>query len=112
MAEPITLPELRSALDAGDVLLVDTLRAEHFAAEHLPGAIHLHPDDVATLAAEVLPDRGALVVTYCTGPNCTNSERVANHLTALGYANVRAFRGGKEAWEAAGLPLVRPEVRA
>jgi rhodanese-related sulfurtransferase len=55
-------------------------------------------------AAAVLPDRGAALVTYCTGPSCPNSGQVADRLTALGYQNVRKYKEGIEDWTTAGLP--------
>ena len=56
------------------------------------------------LARAVLPDKGAAIVTYCTGPSCPNSGQVADRLTVLGYAHVRKYREGIEGWVAAGLP--------
>jgi len=61
--------------------------------------------DVAAHAAELLPDKAAPIVTYCSNPSCPNSQRVAERLTALGYADVRKYREGIEDWVAAGLPV-------
>ena len=106
MAATISRDELQAAIDAGEVTVVETLRAEHFAQGHLPGAIHLHFEDVAELAPSLLPDRDAAIVTYCSNTSCRNSEAAANQLTKLGYTNVRKYAEGKQDWEAAGLPLV------
>jgi len=103
--------ELRAALaDRDDVVVVETLRTEHFEQGHLPGAVHLHPDDVARRAAEVLPDRDAFVVTYCSNAACRNSAAVAAQLAKLGYTNVRRYEAGKQDWQEAGLPLERGAV--
>ena len=111
MVRTISRDELRAAL-AGrdDVVLVETLRPEHFEQGHLPGAVHLHPDDVEQRAADVLPDRDAFVVTYCPNVACRNSAAVAERLAKLGYTNVRRYEAGKQDWQEAGLPLERGPV--
>ena len=92
--------ELRAGIDAGTLTVVDTLGGEYYAKRHLPGAVALVEADVAAHAAELLPDKAAPIVTYCSNPSCPNSQRVA----ALGYTDVRKYREGIEDWVAAGLP--------
>jgi rhodanese-related sulfurtransferase len=100
----ITRDELRVAIDAGTVTVVDALGGEYYAKQHLPGAVPLVEADVAGQAGALLPDRSAPIVTYCSNPACPNSQRVADKLTALGYRNVRKYREGIEDWVGAGLP--------
>lgn len=104
MTALISCDELKAAIDTSAVTVVDALGGDYYAKQHLPGAVALTPGDVGALAAAVLPDRDAAIVTYCTGPSCPNSGQVADRLTALGYANVRKYREGIEDWTAAGLP--------
>jgi len=104
MTALITRDELQAAIGRGTVTIVDALGGDYYAKQHLPGAVALAPGDVDALAPAVLPDRGAAIVTYCTGPSCPNSGQVADRLTALGYAHVRKYREGIEDWVGAGLP--------
>jgi rhodanese-related sulfurtransferase len=104
MTALITRNELRAAIEAGTVVVVDALGGEYYAQQHLPGAVPLVEADVTAQAATVLPDKAAAVVTYCSNPACPNSGRVAERLTALGYTNVRKYADGIEDWVAAGLP--------
>jgi rhodanese-related sulfurtransferase len=104
MTALITRDELKAAIGAGTVTVVDALGGDYHAQQHLPGAVALAPGDVDALAPAVLPDKGAAIVTYCTGPSCPNSGQVADRLTTLGYAHVRKYREGIEDWVAAGLP--------
>ena len=104
MTALISRDELKAAIDAGAVTVIDALGGDYYAKQHLPGAVALAPGEVDALASSVLPDRGAAIVTYCTGPSCPNSGQVADRLTALGYANVRKYREGIEDWLGAGLP--------
>ena len=104
MTALITRDELQTAIGRGTVTIVDALGGDYYAKQHLPGAVALAPGDVDALAPAVLPDKGAAIVTYCTGPSCPNSGQVADRLTALGYAHVRKYREGIEDWVGAGLP--------
>ena len=104
MTALITRDELKAAIGAGTVTVVDALGGEYYAKQHLPGAVALAPGDVDARASSVLPDRQAAIVTYCSNPACANSGQVADRLTALGYANVRKYREGIEDWTGAGLP--------
>jgi rhodanese-related sulfurtransferase len=102
----ITRNEIKQALDAGEpIVLVETLRTEHFEQGHLPGAVHLHFEEVRERAAEVLPDKDAPIVTYCSNTACRNSGVAQAQLERLGYTNVRKYAEGKDDWAAAGLPL-------
>ena len=108
MAQTISRQELQQAIEAGDVTVVETLRAEDFEQGHLPGAIHIHFESISERAGELLPDKDARIVTYCSNTACRNCESAANELTAMGYTNVRKYAEGKQDWEAAGLPLEVP----
>jgi len=104
MTTLISRTDLQAGIAAGTVTVVDALGGDYYAQQHLPGAVALTPGQVDALAAAVLPDRRAPIVTYCTGPSCPNSGQVADRLTALGYADVRKYREGIEDWAGAGLP--------
>jgi rhodanese-related sulfurtransferase len=106
MSTTITRDELTRLLEAGiDVTFVETLRAEHFDQGHLPGAVHLHFEAVEELADALLPDRDALIVTYCSNAACQNSRIAAAKLDKLGYTDVRRYEAGKQDWLEAGLPV-------
>src|SRR5215470_18184867 len=104
MTALINRDQLRAEIDAGAVIVVDALGGEYYTKQHLPGAVPLVEDDVASQAGELLPDKAAPIVTYCSNPACPNSGRVAARLTALGYTNVRKYAEGIEDWTAADLP--------
>ncbi|SNS23182.1 rhodanese-like domain-containing protein [Actinomadura mexicana] len=104
MTALITRDELKAAIEAGSVTVLDTLGGEHYAKQHLPGARELVLADVDARAPSLLPDRDAAIVTYCSNPGCANSGQVADRLTGLGYTNVRKYREGIQDWVEAGLP--------
>jgi rhodanese-related sulfurtransferase len=105
MSNHITRDELRELVDAGAVTVVETLGAPYYASGHLPGAINIPHTEVRELASELLPDKSAAIVTYCSNTACPNSGVALAHLRKLGYTNVRKYAEGKQDWEQAGLPL-------
>jgi rhodanese-related sulfurtransferase len=97
--------ELRAAIAAGSVVVVETLGSMYYESGHLPGAINIPHTDVAELADALLPDKDAAIVTYCSNTACRNSAIVQAQLRSRGYADVRKYAEGKDDWAAAGLPL-------
>ena len=77
---------------------MDALPAAYYEQQHLPGAVNLYVEEAAARAAEVLPDRNAAIVAYCSNEACPNSEGVARTLTRLGTptsaSTARASRTG------------------
>jgi len=106
MTRKITRDEIIELLATGaPVQFVETLRAEHFEQGHLPGAVHVHFEEVEERAPELLTDRDALIVTYCSNTACQNSRIAAEKLAKLGYTDVRRYEEGKQDWTEAGLEL-------
>ena len=102
MTALITRDALAAALRAGTVTVVDALPAAYYDQQHLPGAVNLVEADVAARAAELLPDRDAAIVTYCSNRACPNSGQVAAALERLGYTDVRKYADGIQDWTEAG----------
>src|SRR4051794_22591362 len=106
MTRKITRDEIVELLEADrPVQFVETLRAEHFAQGHLPGAVHIHFEEVEARAPATLADKDALIVTYCSNTACQNSRIAAEKLAKLGYTDVRRYEEGKQDWTEAGLPV-------
>lgn len=61
----ISREELRSRLNTPSLTIVDVLPAESYAAEHIPGAINIPFDSIASRAPELLSDRNAEIAVYC-----------------------------------------------
>jgi rhodanese-related sulfurtransferase len=107
MTDQITRAELRDAIAAGTVTVVEALPGAYYEDAHLPGAINIPHTEVRALAPELLPDRDAAIVVYCANEPCPNSGIAAHVLRKLGYTNVRSYAEGKQGWQEAGLPLER-----
>jgi rhodanese-related sulfurtransferase len=101
----ITRDELQARIQQGTVTVVETLGPQYYEDGHLPGAINIPHTEVARMAPELLPDKDAAIVTYCSNTACQNSQAAAAQLRAMGYTNVRKYAEGKQDWREAGLPL-------
>jgi len=87
--------------------LVEVLSEEDFASGHLPFAINIPADKIEELAPKLIPEKDTTIVVYCSSFICTASTGSARKLQSMGYTKVLDYKGGKEDWEKAGLPLVR-----
>ncbi len=106
MTTSISRTDLLARIEAGDpIVIVEALGPMYYDDAHLPGARNLPHDRVDELAAEVLPDRDAVVVVYCSNTACQNSVVASRRLEQLGYSNVLEYVEGKQDWIEAGLPV-------
>lgn len=81
---------------------MDVRPAEEYAAGHIPGAVSIPVDQLATRIAE-LPD-GTDVVVYCRGEYCGMAYDAVRLLTGRGRKAVR-LRDGMLEWRLADLPV-------
>jgi rhodanese-related sulfurtransferase len=93
--------DLESAMKSKSVVLVDANGSESWSEGHLPGALDFEGVG-ENLAARLPEDKNALVVAYCGGPGCRAWNRAADKLEALGYTNVRHYKGGLKEWKDSG----------
>ncbi|GAA0910161.1 rhodanese-like domain-containing protein [Virgisporangium aurantiacum] len=104
MPKTITRDELRAAMNAGTVTVVDALPSGAFQRRHLPGAVNLAAEEIDR-APERLPDTDAPIVVYSTDSGCTRGPELADLLDARGYTDVRRYVDGIEDWVGAGQPI-------
>jgi rhodanese-related sulfurtransferase len=72
-----------------------------FRAKHIPGSLHVKPNEESFPALAKDDD----VVVYCSNLDCNASRAVIKRLLELGHAKVSHYAGGLIDWETAGLPL-------
>ena len=66
MEGTISTEELKAKLERKQITVVETLAAERYRENHLPGALNIPPDRINELAPRLLPNKDAAIVTYCT----------------------------------------------
>jgi rhodanese-related sulfurtransferase len=102
----ISRNELLDRLDRRyDFILVEILSPAAYDQARLPGAINLPVDQLAELAATLLPDKTKDIVIYGAGPKCNSAMNAARELSEMGYQNVCDYAGGKQEWFEAGLRI-------
>ena len=100
----ISIDELKTAIDAKKVTVIDVNPAGSYKAGHIPGAISF-AEKKAALASALPSDKNALVVAYCGGPTCNAYSAAAKAAKELGYTNVKHLSAGISGWKAANAPL-------
>jgi len=97
----ISHDELKAAIAAKKVTLLDVNGSETYAKGHIPGAMDftkVKPD----LASKLPKDKSALIVAYCANEACSAYQQGATAAKALGYTNVKHYAKGIMGWKDAG----------
>ena len=94
--------ELLRRVATGDVVILDVRPEPEYAAGHLPGAVHIPLEDLATRIGELPRDRE--IVAYCRGQYCVLAHDAVRLLNAHGLEAIRAADGMLE-WRLAGVPI-------
>ncbi|MBS0334085.1 MAG: rhodanese-like domain-containing protein [Proteobacteria bacterium] len=98
-------PEVKAALDAGQILLVDVREPAEFAAERIHGALNF---PLSTFDPAALPQAGdRLIVFQCAGGK--RSAMAVERCRAAGHHLDAHLAGGIAAWKAAGFSTVSIE---
>ena len=62
----VSTKDLKSKLNQKQITLVETLAPERYREAHIPGALNIPPERIKELAPQLLPNKNAEIVTYCT----------------------------------------------
>lgn len=97
----ISITEMKEAISAGKVTVLDVMGTKSYKKGRVPGAIDYRGNakNIATLLPK---DKGALIVAYCGGPSCKAYQAAAKAAEALGYTNVKHMSAGISGWKKAG----------
>ena len=67
MESTIFTKDLKTKVDRKEsITVVETLAPERYREAHIPGALNIPPERIKELAPELLPNKDAEIVTYCT----------------------------------------------
>ena len=95
--EDISIKEVKEAIAAKKITVIDVMGTKSYKAGHVPTAVSYsaNKDDLAA----VLPkDKDALIVAYCGGPSCSAYKKAAEAAKSLGYTNVKHMSAGISGW--------------
>jgi len=101
-----TVDKVKSRLDKGEkFLLIDVREESEYAADHLPGAVHLGKGIIERDIENRVPDPNTLMILYCGGG--FRSALAADNLQKMGYRQVISMDGGIREWREKGFPLTK-----
>lgn len=101
---PVTVDELREALQDERVILLDVRPQAEYQAGHLPQARSIPVTELEARLAELPKERE--IVAYCRGPYCVFADEAVTLLHAYGYT-ARRLQEGIAEWRQLGLPVMR-----
>jgi rhodanese-related sulfurtransferase len=97
----ISITDLKEAIAAKSVTLLDVNGTDSYKQGHISGALDF--EATGDKLDKVLPtDKNALIVAYCGGPQCMAYKAAAEKAVALGYTNVKHLTAGISGWKDAG----------
>ena len=102
----VTIDEVKAKLDRKEkFLLVDVREESEYAADHLPGAVHLGKGVLERDVEGRVPDLNTPMVLYCGGG--FRSALAADNLQKMGYTRVLSMDGGIRGWREKGFTLTK-----
>lgn len=103
----ISQKDLLKMLESGTApLILDVRTPGEYRSGHVPQAINIPHNELASRLAELADAKNREVVTYCErGPRAGFAESV---LQEAGFSAVRHLVGDMYAWRRSGLPVERP----
>jgi len=102
----VTIDEVKAKLDRKEkFLLVDVREESEYAADHLPGAVHLGKGIIERDVEARVPDQDTPMVLYCGGG--FRSALAADNLQKMGYTHVLSMDGGIRGWREKGFALTK-----
>ena len=66
MDRTISTKDLKAKLDQKEITVVETLAPERYRDAHIPGALNIPPERIKELAPQLLPNKNAEIITYCS----------------------------------------------
>jgi rhodanese-related sulfurtransferase len=102
----VTIDDVKAKLDRGEkFLLIDVREESEYAADHLPGAVHLGKGIIERDVEARVPDPETPMVLYCGGG--FRSALAADNLQKMGYTRVLSMDGGIRGWREKSFALTK-----
>jgi thiosulfate/3-mercaptopyruvate sulfurtransferase len=116
----VTTQELKNWIDQKkDMLIVDTMPADNFKKQHIPGAVNfeLQRPELTQMSDKMRadfekllgPDKDRTIVFYCGFVDCERSHNGGMWATKFGYKNAYRQPAGIKGWLEAGYPVEKQQ---
>ncbi|BAN21951.1 rhodanese domain protein [Caballeronia insecticola] len=101
----ISAAEATTLINRRNAVVVDLRPAAEFAKGHLPAARNIEFAEIQAKIGQIAKNKNNPVVLVCqTGQQ---SQRASRTVSEAGYAEVHVLEGGLDAWQKAGMPVVK-----
>ena len=104
----ISAAEAVQLINRRNAAVIDVRPATEFAQGHLPGARNVTAAELQAKIGQIAKNKNNPVLLVCqTG---LQSQKASRTFTDAGYAEVHVLQGGVDAWQKAGMPVVKQGV--
>jgi len=94
--EPVTMQQLLAKMHSRNIVLLDVRPGQEFSAGHIPNAINIPIDELATRIKEL--NKAKQYIAYCRGPFCVFADDAVQLLTKKGF-KARRLEEGYPDWK-------------
>ncbi|MBI3259470.1 MAG: hypothetical protein HYZ54_08370 [Ignavibacteriae bacterium] len=97
----VSYAQVLRLLEDKDVLFIDARNDDEWNEGHIPGAIHIFPEDFQKHIPEIIGlPRDKRIVAYCSGgPECPLSHEICDQLANFGFKRLFIYFGGWTEWK-------------
>jgi rhodanese-related sulfurtransferase len=104
----LSAAEATQLINRRNAVVVDLRPAADYAGGHLPQARHVEFGELQAKVGQITKNKGMPVLLVCqTGLQSHKAVRIAQD---AGYSEVHVLQGGVNAWQQAGMPVVKQGV--
>jgi rhodanese-related sulfurtransferase len=101
----LSAADVTQLINRRNAVVLDLRAVDEFGKGHVPSARSVPYEELSGKAAQISKNKSTPVVLVCqTGQRARKAEQV---LTEAGYAEVYTLQGGIDAWQTAGMPVVK-----
>jgi len=101
----VSAAEAVQLINRRNAAVIDLRPSAEYAQGHVPAAKNFAFADLQAKVGQIAKNKGNPVLLICqTGQQ---SQKASRMLTEAGYAEVHVLEGGLDAWQKAGMPVVK-----
>jgi rhodanese-related sulfurtransferase len=101
----LSAAEATQLINRRNAVVVDLRPAGEYANGHLPSARHLELEELKAKIGQIAKNKAHPVLLVCQ--NGLQSNKASRIVREAGYTEVHVLQGGVNAWQQAGMPVVK-----
>lgn len=101
----LTAAEATQLINRRNAIVVDLRPGTDYANGHLPAARHLEFEQLQAKIGQIAKNKASPVLLVCQ--NGSQSNKASRVVREAGYTEVHVLQGGLNAWQQAGMPVVK-----